>query len=387
MYIKYITFTKKPLNGSGWTIEKCNLNKINLITGKNASGKTRLLKAIYTLSEILFDNDGSLKSGFMYHWKLQLTNEKKNFTYVVKFQENKVQKEELYIDNSIYFTRNNEGQGEIIYESLKNQKIEFQIEDDKLVLKSKRDKKQHPSLEDIFLWVKGVYLYKFGSTLGRDSLMSPRLLDLDDKLLNEISKDDDAVVLKYEDGYKKGGDVFKNNIIHDINSIGYKLKDIGTTKENEFKELLNDSSLPIPSLLYIKENGVSDKIFQHEISQGMFRVLSLIIQIRYLEYSQSSSPCILIDDIGEGLDYERSTNLIKYVSEKAQTFEDQMQLIMTTNDRFVMNIIDLKYWIVIDKEENKINFYNQDNSEKLFSKFKKVGLNNFDFFSGEYYKE
>jgi len=385
MYIKYITFTKKPLNGSGWTIEKCNLNKINLITGKNASGKTRLLKSIYTLSEILFDNDRSLKNGFFYHWEIQLTNDKKDFTYKIFFKENKVEHEELYIDNHIYFTRNNEGQGAITYESLENRKIEFEIEDDKLVLKSKRDKKQHPSLEDIFLWVKHIYLYKFGSTLGRNSIISYKIED--DKVLNKISRDDDAVVLKFESALKEGGKKFKQDILDDINKIGYTLTNIGTTKEHEFRQIVSTSSLETPSLLYIQEKGINDKIFQGEISQGMFRVLSLIIQIRYLEYAQAFSPCILIDDIGEGLDYERSTNLIKYVSEKAQTFEDQMQLIMTTNDRFVMNIIDLKYWIIIDKEENKINFYNQDNSEKLFSKFKKVGLNNFDFFSGEYYKE
>jgi len=388
MYINNITFSKKPLNGNGWKIEECKLEKINLITGKNASGKTRLIKSIYTLSEILFDGEGSLKNGFTYHWKIELTNNnKKKVIYELKFIDNKVDKEELIIDDITYFTRNNEGKGTITYESLDNQEIEFEIGDDKLVLKTKRDKKQHPTLEEFFVWVKNVYLYKFGSKLGRDSVMSPKLLDLDDKFLNEISKDDDAVVLKYENGLKNGGAKFKQDILHDINSIGYNLSDIGTTKENEFKELLNNSSMPVPSLLYIKENNVDDKIFQGEISQGMFRVLSLIIQIRYLEYSDSSSPCILIDDIGEGLDYERSTNLIKYIIEKAKVFADQMQLIMTTNDRFVMNIIDLEYWIIIDKEENQINFYSKKNNSKLFERFKKFGLNNFDFFSGAYYKE
>jgi len=386
MYIENITFSKKPKNGDGWKIEECKLEKINLITGKNASGKTRLLNSIYILSEILFDGNQLLKSGLEYHWIIDLTDEVKKFVYEVKFIENKIEKEELKIDGEIYFTRDNEGKGKITYESLENQKLDFEIEKDKLVLNTKRDKKQHPSIEDIFSWVKNVYLYKFGSKLGRDSIMSPKI-QIDDKILNQISKDDDAVVLKYEDGFKKGGENFKKNIIRDINSIGYDLTDIGTTIENEFKEMLKNTSLPIPSLLYIKENGVEDKIFQGEISQGMFRVLSLIIQIRYLEYMDSSSPCILIDDIGEGLDYDRSTKLIKYVIEKAKLFEDQIQLIMTTNDRFVMNIIDLEYWIIIDKEDNKINFYSQKTNKELFSKFKKFGLNNFDFFSGEYYKE
>jgi hypothetical protein len=316
-----------------------------------------------------------------------LTDESKKFLYEVKFLENKIEKEELKIDDNIYFTRDNEGKGQITYESLEDQKIDFEIESNKLILNTKRDKKQHPTMEKIFSWAKNVYLYKFGSKLGRDSIMSPKMLDLDDNFFNQISKDDDAVVLKYEDGLKKDADNFKKNILNDINSIGYNLADIGTTTETEFKEIFKNSSLPLPSLLYIKENGVDDKIFQGEISQGMFRVLSLIIQMSYLEYSDSSSPCILIDDIGEGLDYERSTKLIKYVIEKAKLFENHIQLIMTTNDRFVMNISDLEYWLIIDKENNKINFYSQKNNEELFGKFKKYGLNNFDFFSGEYYKE
>ena len=34
-----------------WKIEDCQLNQINLIVGKNASGKSRILRPIYMLSE------------------------------------------------------------------------------------------------------------------------------------------------------------------------------------------------------------------------------------------------------------------------------------------------------------------------------------------------
>jgi ABC-type lipoprotein export system ATPase subunit len=47
--------------------------------------------------------------------------------------------------------------------------------------------------------------------------------------------------------------------------------------------------------------------------------------------------CVLIDDIGEGLDYERSSNLIKLLLKKMK--KESIQLIMSTNDRFVMNNI------------------------------------------------
>ena len=120
----------------------------------------------------------------------------------------------------------------------------------------------------------------------------------------------------------------------------------------------------------------------------MFRALSLIIQITYLEFNlNSNSTCILIDDIGEGLDFERSTKLIKYLVKKAEELKGRVQLVMSTNDRFVMNSVPLKYWTVIDKENGKMKFYTQKSHPEIFEDFEDIGLNNFDFFSGEYFKQ
>jgi hypothetical protein len=47
---------------------------------------------------------------------------------------------------------------------------------------------------------------------------------------------------------------------------------------------------------------------------------------------------ILIDDIGEGLDFDRSSRLIKLLIEIAEKNEN-IRLIMSTNDRFVMNAV------------------------------------------------
>jgi len=61
---------------------------------------------------------------------------------------------------------------------------------------------------------------------------------------------------------------------------------------------------------------------------------------------------------------------------------------MTTNDRLVMNNVPLEHWIIVDKDDNgKINFYSEKSHLKIFKKFKRIGLTNFDFFSSEYYKE
>lgn len=118
------------------------------------------------------------------------------------------------------------------------------------------------------------------------------------------------------------------------------------------------------------------------MSQGMFRALSVLIQINY-GLLANLSVCVLIDDIGEGLDFERSSSLVKVLIEKAR--KSSIQLIMTTNDRFIMNGVPLEYWILLERRGSKCINYNVRNSKKMFDSFESTGLNNFDLFSSGYY--
>jgi ABC-type transport system involved in cytochrome bd biosynthesis fused ATPase/permease subunit len=95
------------------------------------------------------------------------------------------------------------------------------------------------------------------------------------------------------------------------------------------------------------------------------------------------SSCILIDDIGEGLDYERSTKLIKLIVDKAKG--KSIQLIMATNDRFIINNIPLQYCTIAHRFGNNTVCANHRNSKKVFKEFEQTGLNNFDFFSSNYF--
>ena len=119
------------------------------------------------------------------------------------------------------------------------------------------------------------------------------------------------------------------------------------------------------------------------MSQGMYRALSLILQLEY-SIKLGLPSCILIDDIGEGLDYERSQALIKLIVDRAEN--TNLQVIMTTNDRFVMNSVDLKYWHIIGRSSGSTRFYNINNSPDTFQTFYMMGLNNFEFFQSKYYE-
>ena len=60
---------------------------------------------------------------------------------------------------------------------------------------------------------------------------------------------------------------------------------------------------------------------------------------------------------------------------------------MSTNDRFVMNNVPLKYWAVTKRLSNKTKIYNYENAQKKFDDFELSGLSNFDFFASEFWQE
>ena len=117
---------------------------------------------------------------------------------------------------------------------------------------------------------------------------------------------------------------------------------------------------------------------------GMYRALALLINLNFTVKSGQPAS-VIVDDIGEGLDFERSMALIKLLIKKCK--RKNIQLLMATNDRFVMNEVELRYWHVVHRTGNHVKILDYQNSKKRFDDFKFLGLSNFDFFSREAYLE
>jgi hypothetical protein len=214
-------------------------------------------------------------------------------------------------------------------------------------------------------------MYQFSSRLGQDTVFI--MNDRNNIVVDP--RDMNSVIGLFIKGEQEFAHDFRKRIINSMQDIGYELSNIGVTSD------LAPLPMSIPGVnnglvLYIGEKNSRAAIRQHEMSQGMFRALSLVIQITYnaLKYMSTS---ILIDDIGEGLDFERSTSVIKLISRIAE--EKKTQIIMSTNDRFVMNAVPLKYWQVIQRKGGKCQVFNYQNSKEKFDEFEYTGLNNFDF--------
>lgn len=382
MFLKNIKFCRFKGQKYEWSMEGKPLNEadnqpvtfqeINLVVGKNATGKSKTINVIRQLSDLL---SGDVKlSQLMYDtsiYDLLFDDNGNEIAYCLEFKEGKIKQEILKINGVPKLIRNSQT-GFMFYEKANNN-LDFEMEDDKLAV-SRVDKIQQPFFEPLQNWGKTLNHYRFGGQLGKNYLLRDINTIKEDKDID--LKDSDKVAEIFFNGEKKFGKQFIDIIIEDMNKISYHISKI-TVDKQQF--------IPLSVFgLGVQENDIDAITDQTEMSQGMFRALSLLVQLNFSLLSKTPS-CILIDDIGEGLDYERSKSLIDLIIEKIKG--SPVQVFMTTNDRFVMNNIPLEYWSVIHRVSKKSLFYNYQNSKEIFDEFKYTGLSNFDFLSTEFYFE
>lgn len=380
MFLKKVKFSQFEGSPKEWSlIDFCPL-QINLVVGKNATGKTRTLNSISVLAHLISKDRTELPedASFAFTW----ISGKAEISYSLRTKNRKVQFEELIIDKEVKLKRETEEGCSIFFEKLE-QEIEVSVPLDSLCSVVRRDELQHPWFEYLHSWASSTLHYRFGSVFGKNYglLVRPdddRGLSPDDEEI-DLRKTDRVVEL-FQKGYEQYGQIFVSGIIESMKKISYKLEDIDIYYSEKMK-FRNPSEIP-PAVLRVKEYDLECHTYQADMSQGMFRALSLIIQLTLSRLI--AQPCnIIIDDIGEGLDYDRSTQLIRLLIDKIE--KTSIQLIMSSNDRFIMNNVDLKYWSVIQRKGNKSMVFNSSNAKEAFDEFVFTGLSNFDFLCTEFY--
>jgi len=368
MKLKSIQYQEHDGQNHEWCLEGCVLNNINLMVGKNATGKTRTLNIILALTHFL---SGELKPA-LDSSSLEVTFEDngEEIKYLLSYENQKVTQEQLIQNGKTLLQRGTDSKGKIFASEL-NTEINFQPPPNELAVVTRRDAIQHPFLEKLYHWGKSARYFRFGTPMGQDHLA------FSDNELN--FKNFNQAVAIFKEGKTEYGKAYVQLIKEDLKKIGYELEEV------TIQAVGGGVHFERPKVTYgiqIKEKYLDVITSHHHISTGMFRALSLFIQLNYSLLASLPS-CIIIDDIGEGLDYSRSSALMNLLINK--TKNTKIQLIMSTNDRFVMNAVPLEYWSVIQRFPHKAMIYNYVNSKALFDKFELTGLSNFDFFSSNYF--
>jgi ABC-type Na+ transport system ATPase subunit NatA len=343
-----------------WQLSSLELDSLNLIVAKNSIGKSRTLSTIDLLIKMITQKR-NLNWGS--RWTIEFINfqhQKILFEFATKFKdEGIVTHEKISIDGTKVLSRNNDTGSVILKNYLTKENDTIYPPSNKLTLHINRDVRKYPYLEDIVNWAEQSYGFKFGN-------ISPYAK------LNEQEYDLLTAVEDIPNLYRALTKESKENVIKQFNEVGYNISNISIQDKIEYV------------IIYVKETGIEKALPHYKLSQGMFRTLSMIIYLEYL-ISRKRPSLIIIDDLCEGLDYERAKKLGMLIFDKCQGSE--VQVIVTSNDSFLMDIVDTKYWNILKRTGKVVTAINNKNHQELFRKFRFTGLSNFDFFASDFIQQ
>lgn len=376
--LKSLQYSEHDSKPEEWKVDELTFRDTNLIVGKNSTGKSRIISIIWNLAKS-FQKQGKLTyqhGNYALKFESESPERTVELDYVLHVSDGKIIKEILTENGNVRITRTDSAKPTSIYFHDANGMVNMLPLPDQAAAISKRDVIQHGFLEPLHIWANSVRVYHFGGLLGKDSFalnvdgsisaFTPNARQLDDR-------DEEAIVSTFQKGVREFGDAYTKLIIDDMVAAGFRIEAVTTRVPENVKINTNVPVAGSLTAIALKETDVTGEILQNAVSQGMFRTFSIIAQVNYAVLSGRGS-CILIDDIGEGLDFERSTKLIQLLRQKA--IANSLQLIMTTNDHFVMNNVPLEDWCILKRSGSTVKGLTEVNSAALFEEFRFVGLAN-----------
>lgn len=338
---------------TGWELKAMDaLKPTNLLVGKNASGKTRTIMALHNVTNFLQMKPagfvlgvGAFKTKMTF---IDLHSSDWKMIYSFESVDGRIASESLEVNGRSLIRR--DGEKTVFMGQLINPPI------DKLVVQVRRDREAYPEVESLMEWAEGVVfiscsnLNPFTVLLGNAaSIVNPIPFS---SLVDNLTKE----------GLKQ--------VIASAKRLGYGIQGLSTVRiGGEMK------------LVAVRERYVKNSVMDFQLSSGMMRVLYILCFLEYLKSTVNHS-LLLIDDLGEGLDYNRAALLGRRVF--ADCANEELQMIASSNDSFMMDVVDISNWQIVRRNNSKVEVINQANTPKLFEAFRMTGLSNFDFFSSDF---
>lgn len=340
MYIKSFKY-----EDGGWNLETIYFNKQNLIVGKNSVGKSKTLNALVEVAKFI-RGEVSVNST-PYKCSIVFADANgKEIAYSYSCSNKDIESENMSVDGKSIIER--DSSNSILDKDTINPPT------NKLIIQTQRDTNKFPEFEIVINWAEHTRGFSFSDLSSTYSFTVPSMFKesmLFDDLFDKIEKD------KQDD--------IKNTMC----DLGYNISKIGSIKLQQSK------------LYYIIEEGVSTFLIPSIMSNGMLRVFYVLTYMAYIATVEGAKT-FLVDDLGEGLDFSRSSRLSKIMFDYCE--EHDIQLIVTSNDNFLLNAIDLNDWIILQRNGKEVSTYSYNTHPDMFIKFRKMGLNNFDMLSTDY---
>lgn len=324
------------------------LQQTNLLVGMNATGKTKTIMALHNVAAFM-QSQALLFGDRSFSTSMEFTESEGVFSkmhYSFEVFRNVIVSEHFSVDGVQVIKR----RGSSAF--YRKDKIDPPL--GRLVVQIRRDRTAYPEIEKLMSWIEGVM------SLSCSDINHVTILNFQNDFIKPISFNELVNSLTAEEKKR----VFKN-----AKELGYDIVDMIPIDVSGSK------------IVSVKERGARREFWDVNLSSGMLRVLYLLCYMEYLKHDNKTS-LLLIDDIGEGLDYNRSTKLGKMIFEACE--KDGMQLIASSNDSFLMDVVDISKWQVLRRRGSEVRSLNESNSENLFRQFRLTGLSNFDLFSSDF---
>jgi ABC-type Na+ transport system ATPase subunit NatA len=337
MKIQEVTYCNKALD---WRFEPIEFGQLSLLVGISGVGKTQIIRGIADLKKVA---NGKSLNGVC--WNISFVSSGLNYRWKGEFE---VQDVEYFIDSD-----EDEDRYKVISEYVYKGN-ELLIERDGSYVKFKD--REMPKLSPFKSMVEVLSEEDDISPIqqGFDRVFYRRPTDnvtteihvgipyevLSESYLNikSLQESDLPTQVKLGLTYKCFPEVF--------NQIKYRFTNIFPQVEYIKLEPVKEKRLPFLAagfpLLYIKEKGVDNWIFQKSISSGMYKTLMQITDL----YLLPDNSLVLIDEFENSL----GVNCIDVLTEDLLSDRRGMQFILTSHHPYIINNIDLTDWKIVTRK-------------------------------------
>lgn len=333
-----------------WSLEGLDLTESNLIVGKNSSGKSKFLQALKSIIEVLSQKRG-VNSIYQFDVEILLEDAEDEISYSLSYAREGVVLESLILNGKVIIKR------DAIFATINDELVNPPA--DRLLLHVRRDVQKNPEIEKIIKWAEESVVKSF---IDRSMMYEDEFHDLLARFTPEM----------------------KSHLVEMIRKVGFPVSKIDTldnhiNRGKPKKENTEDDINRIPYIV-LEEDNVGF-LFHHQLSSGMFRTIMLLILIEQL-ISLRLPALLAIDDLGEGLDYTRATKVGLLLFSVCK--EHGVQLIATSNEEFMMNIVDISQWNILMRRGKVVKSLSSKMCQDEFEEFKFSGLSNYDFFTSDF---
>lgn len=285
--MRLIHFSYKEAN---WTFEPfLPLKEVSLLYNRNAVGKLKAMEAInFTINYIL--QAASIDNNNGFSSSLTFEDEGLTINYSFSISEGEVTAEELGVANQDPFLRRDKNnawlQGEIINPPA-----------NKLTLHVRRDTKQYPHIEKIMLWAEHAYGHCFNENNRKHSASISSAYHRDNLvgIMESLPK------------------TSLSKVINRARQLGYHIQSIENAKYDEL------------------------------------HAVNLLIYLEYISL-RSKPSLLLIDNLCEGVDYDRSVQLGRLLF--SYCLKNDIQLIVSSNNTFLIDVLEMRYWNIWLRKDN-----------------------------------